>query len=86
MGKSRAIENGWKSYRRDVMPANAIPVQVSECQMAFYAGAMVAHAAITKDISDRLGTPEDVHELSILLDLREEIEWYRRTYKLEHKI
>lgn len=58
----------WESYRRKVLSPKATPVQVSECQIAFYGGA----AAVVGEVL-RLGgvdIPEDegVQELQGLLD------------------
>lgn len=33
------ILNQWDSYKSDVLPKNAPPIQIKECRMAFYAGA-----------------------------------------------
>lgn len=33
------VKEKWESYLREVVPANAGPVQVEECRRAFYAGA-----------------------------------------------
>lgn len=37
--KERLIEECWLSYRDQVIPKDAPPVQVTECRRAFYAGA-----------------------------------------------
>lgn len=34
-----SLESVWQSYRADVIPADAGPIQVEECRRAFYAGA-----------------------------------------------
>jgi hypothetical protein len=41
----------WESYRRGVLPAEALPVQVSECRRAFYAGAWAALTTMTLKIT-----------------------------------
>lgn len=37
-----SIADGWKSYRDEVVPKDAGPIQLLECERAFYAGAVVA--------------------------------------------
>jgi hypothetical protein len=41
----KTLRESWLSYRRDVLPDHAPPVQVSECRRAFYAGAVAFSAA-----------------------------------------
>jgi len=46
MGKKLTIAEQWETYRRDVLPANAPPVQVRECRIAFYGGATALYMSI----------------------------------------
>lgn len=39
MPKSNWIDEQWLSYRREVIPANAPMIQITESRRAFYAGA-----------------------------------------------
>lgn len=43
------IKDAWESYRDSVMPKDAGPVQLQECQRAFFAGAY-SHNLITTGI------------------------------------
>lgn len=39
----------WRSYRAEVLPANAPPIQVRECRGAFYAGALAFTAIVAEN-------------------------------------
>lgn len=57
----KVIEAGWQDYRRQVVPANAGPIQVEECKRAFYAGAVALFSTLVEGVSpdrDEV-TPED---------------------------
>lgn len=54
---SATIRDGWLSYRRDIIPANAPAVQVQECRRAFYAGAHALLCIVTSLGDDSV--PED---------------------------
>lgn len=45
-----AVERSWISYRDDVMPKNAPAVQIHECRLAFYAGAVALFGEITNKL------------------------------------
>ena len=56
--KIRSISQSWERYRKRVLPKTASPIQISECQMAFYGGASAVLGVVL-----RLGdaeVPEDV--------------------------
>lgn len=38
-GEGMSIREVWQSYLREVLPADASPIQIQECRRAFYAGA-----------------------------------------------
>lgn len=60
---SKPVERKWSSYRREVVPAQAPPVQVTECERAFYAG---AHAVLELLIQ-QIDPSGDVTESDIAL-------------------
>jgi hypothetical protein len=62
------ICQSWESYRRGVLSPKAPPIQVSECQIAFYGGASSVLAEVFR-LGD-LDVPEDegVQKLQGLLD------------------
>jgi hypothetical protein len=37
------IKDEWESYKTEVLPIDAPPIQIKECRMAFYAG---VHSAL----------------------------------------
>lgn len=47
----KLIENGWNSYRRYVVPAEAGEQQVRETRQAFFAGAAILQALIMRKLS-----------------------------------
>jgi len=57
----QTIADFWTSYRRDVVPADAPPVQLIECRRAFYAGA----AAMLSGMMDAAGEPGEPGEQDI---------------------
>jgi hypothetical protein len=56
MTPGSAIAISFDSYRREVIPLEAIPVQIQECRRAFYAG---AHAALCELMRIETGKPGD---------------------------
>lgn len=46
----KTVREQWESYRRQVVPAGAMPIQVMVCRRAFYAGAE-AFFALTLNVS-----------------------------------
>jgi hypothetical protein len=51
MSAPEHIREAWESYRRMVVPKNAPAVQVSECELAFFSGAISLFNALTRGIS-----------------------------------
>jgi hypothetical protein len=44
--KRLLILEGWNSFRREVLPAEAPPIQIEECRRAFYAGCVHLFSSI----------------------------------------
>lgn len=57
---SRPIAKAWRSYKANVLPSNAGPVQIEETQRAFYSGAVVVLSAMAD-----IGEPEVTEEAGI---------------------
>jgi hypothetical protein len=63
----KTIKQAWLDYQKKVLPKDAPPIQVRECQTAFYAGALVAKQKIIsiseEDVSEEVGAMMmiDVH-------------------------
>lgn len=53
----RTIQEQWNIYRAEVVPANAPDIQVTECRVAFYAGAhvMLNSAIELADLTEEVG-------------------------------
>lgn len=45
------IEKGWRSYRDQVVPNGAPPVQLQETRRAFFAGAKALLSVLTNDVT-----------------------------------
>lgn len=57
------IKEQWESYREEVMPKNAHPIQVSECQLAFYAGiAAMLSIVLYGSLEDQEGVQGELQE------------------------
>lgn len=69
------IERQWRSYRAEVLPANAPTVQMVECRRAFYAGAQALRTAFL-DTSDDPRT-----EAAELLAIEDELHQFLRDVK-----
>ena len=71
----RPIQKLWDDYKSKVLPANAPPVQVSECQYAFYAGASALWQIILSGLSieGEEASPED---LALMEEIQKEFEDY----------
>lgn len=59
-----SIKNEWMSFFRDVVPADAHPIQVQEMRRAFYAGWRAAQTAIemAHDLPSKADTIEALAE------------------------
>ena len=73
------VGRAWASYRERVLPVDAPPVQVRECQLAFYAGAVSLHEALLGGVSPGDGVTDADMELmeAIELELRAFVESVR---------
>jgi len=70
----KLLETQWVSYRNQVLPKQAPPIQVQECRRAFYAGACAyQHLAMmlgedqagTATVTERLKKlNEEIHEFT----------------------
>lgn len=71
----------WRSFERDVVPANAPPVQREECRRAFYAGA----AAMRKAVFDAVDDRDDTRCEDNLKRLDDEIAAFRWDLRIERR-
>jgi hypothetical protein len=63
------VRSKWELYRSLVLPPDALPAQVSECQKAFYAGANCLFDLLMEDIEPGQGpTDRDVQKLQNIRD------------------
>lgn len=65
------IRDAWDSYRVNVLPRDAPPVQVSECRRAFYAGVWAMVNVNMRIGEDSVGEAE---AMGILVAITEECE------------
>jgi hypothetical protein len=59
----KPIEAGWESYRREVIPADAPAVQVSECRRSFFAGAQAVLSEMNAISEPNVSEAEGVRRL-----------------------
>jgi hypothetical protein len=79
----KLIEDGWKSYARDVLPKNASEIQITETRRAFYAGAISCFYGLASRLDANAG-PLTRRELAIADDLSAEIDdWVARMVRGE---
>ena len=69
------------SYRLDVIPANAPPLQVQECRRAFYSGALACWRAVL-DVEDNQEEPTQA-EMDHMARIQEEFDAYGEELKKE---
>lgn len=50
--QTEIVGDGWDDYRRNVMPASANAIQLSECRRAFYAGAVWVYGVLIEHGDD----------------------------------
>lgn len=80
----RRLEAEWLDYRRAVIPANAVGVQVTECRRAFYAGAAAIHAVIMRMLTPGAeATDEDVRKMQ---ELYQELVEFGQSVKAERTV
>lgn len=80
--KLKVIEEGWKSYRRTVVPKNASKVQVRETKQAFYAGAAILFETIM--ILLEPGEEPTVHDLELMMRVQQELAEWGKGFDLDH--
>lgn len=68
----KLIENGWRSYRRYVVPAEAGEHQVRETRQAFFAGAAILQALIMKKIS--AGDEITAEDMAMMASIQAELD------------
>lgn len=77
MPRRRLIAEEWASYAREVMPADASPVQKEETRLAFYSGATALFHTIIKSLS---ADPEPTDsDLTMMEDLHQELMDYAKS-------
>jgi len=71
----------WRSYRATIIPSGAQPIQIEECQRAFYAGALASFSVCTHTGEDSVSEADGVRILGALADeLREYISDFKRRH------
>lgn len=75
------MQQRWQSYRDDVIPKDASAVQINECRLAFYAGAIAA-LNVTLTVADM--TEEE--GFSALESVHTELSEFARDYRPRHKV
>ena len=68
------IEKLWQEYKDKVLPANAPPVQISECRNAFFAGAAALFQTVTNNLSE--GPDPEESDLAMMDEIFKELESY----------
>ncbi len=81
--KKTTIHQLWEYYRVKVLTLGASPIQVRECQQAFYAGI----ASIMGEMF-KIGTPDFTEEEGeqIVQEYMDELTFYVEAFKLRHGI
>ena len=77
----KLIAAGWESYLRNVVPADAPPIQVKETRQAFYAGAAILFEVLMKAL-DPGDEPTD-RDLQRMADLQKELDEYGQSLDRE---
>ena len=62
------LGRAWASYRERVVPADASPVQVQECQRAFYMGAAALYYDLMNGLSEGPDTTQADEEYMAAVD------------------
>ncbi len=71
MPRRLRIAEKFASYRRDVIPNNAPPVQIEECRRAFFAGAVALYGLMMAGLSSAPGVTQD--DMSFMADVDAEL-------------
>jgi hypothetical protein len=72
------IQQAFESYRKDVIPADALDVQVQECRRAFFAGVQ-SHIAIGELLSD--GDGSTTNDMAIVIAIDAEMREFAESVK-----
>jgi hypothetical protein len=76
--KQPSVKAGWESYQRMVLSPTAPDIQISECRLAFYAGATVLFYAIMASLDE--GEEPTEADLKRMDNINEEIENFAKTF------
>lgn len=68
------IADEWETYRREIVPADAPPVQIQETRRAFYAGVHAALAIMFEISEIDNETEQDDHAASLFDEIEEFVE------------
>jgi hypothetical protein len=66
--QTKTVRKFWEFYKSAVLPPTASPIQVSECQLAFYGGATSILGEILRLGNEGLSEKKAVQGLQALLD------------------
>jgi hypothetical protein len=72
------IKDHWIDYRAQVIPSTASPVQLNECQLAFYGGA-VSVLSIVVNLGDPTVTEEEAE--ATMDRLMQEVQAFRDSFE-----
>lgn len=78
----KTVFEQWKTYRHDVIPKDAHPIQVQECQLAFYGGAAYVYG-ILGSIADTDDEDEE-STVKLLEQLGHDLEAFLTDYRKRH--
>jgi hypothetical protein len=76
-----SIEVGWQSYLKMVLSVDAPEIQISECRLAFFAGAATLFYAIMKSLDPGSEPTED--DLVKLDNISNELDKFAKTFDEE---
>ena len=71
------IAEKFSSYRRDVIPSDAPPVQIEECRRAFFAGAVSLYSIVMAGLSPSPGVTDD--DMSFMEDIDAELKAFPKS-------
>jgi hypothetical protein len=76
--KAPSIAAGWDGYRKMVIHPQAPEIQLSECRMAFYAGATVLMEAIMKCLDP--GEEPTADDMARMASIQKELDDFAATF------
>ena len=80
--RKRRIAAVFEGYRATVIPADAGPVQVRECRMAFFAGATALFTMLTMGVGDD-DEPSEA-EMAMMDEIGAELREFGQQFDAEH--